>query len=257
MSRMRFVAVACAAALFAGCGGGLKSIDISQQAPIAVVGFSMNKSIVQKDKAPDQGPGLLQKSENYYQHHQEAVEALWSELKAQYRDLCLGAEVVDIEKVAADENYQKLTKHVPKVMLGKDIAPGNSVLVPSGGLNYISTMDKDKLEKVATMFGAKLLMTIDYSAYWAMNAGLEINGIGGGAGKMWLRAVVSMYEPGKGVVLVQSFEESSDEQFPVVQGIMLSDNYAKGLTSANKKLLPKIKSYFEAQKSKANETAAK
>jgi hypothetical protein len=249
-------AAVIAAGILSGCGGA-KYIDISQNAPVAVVSFSLDKSIVEQGKQKDNGPGLLQKAANYYKNHQIAVDALWNDFKASYRDMLLGSDVIDVESIASNEQYRELSKHTPKMMLGTDIAPGSSALVATGGLNYVSSYDKNVLDKIAATLNAKLLMCIEYTGSYAMNTGLSIGNFGAGAAKMKLTAAINLYEPGKGVVLTNSFSEDSDELFPMVGGELLSENYAKGFSSAQKKLLPKIKSFLQNQQTKAKETAQK
>ena len=251
-----FAAVIAAAGILSGCGGA-KYIDISQSAPVAVVSFSLDKSIVEEGKQKDSGPGLLQKAENYYKNHQLAVDALWNDFKAEYRDMLLGSEVIDVESIASNEQYRELTKHTPKMMMGTDIAPGNSALVAADGLNYISGYNKEVLEKTAAMLNARLLMCVDYTGSYAMSTGVSIGKFGAGAAKMKLKAAITLYEPGKGVVLTGSFSENSDESFPMVGGELLSENYAKGFCSAQKKLLPQIKSFLQNQQTRAKETAQK
>lgn len=139
MKRIVGTVVAGIAILLAGCGGSIKYVDISQSAPIAVVGFSLDKSITERGKSRDQGPGLLQKPEEYYKNHQLAVNQLWSEFKEQYRDIFLGVEVVDVDAIVGNESYKELTKHVPKKIMGKDMAPGSGELIAEGGLNYVAS----------------------------------------------------------------------------------------------------------------------
>lgn len=238
-----------------GCGGGLKSIDVTENAPIAVVSFSLNKSIVEEGKEADNGPGLLQKADNYYKNHQEAVNQLWSDFKSDYRDVLLGTDVIDVESIVSNEQYRELSKHIPKMVMGKDIASGGSALLAQGGLNHVSSGDTEKMDKIAALLNAKLLMCIDYSGSYAMSTGVSIGGFGAGAAKMKLSASVVLYEPGKGVVLRQSFKADSDDVFPLVGGILLSENYAKGLSTAQAKLLPQIKQYLKTQQTKAKEDA--
>lgn len=180
--------------LFAGCAGSMKYIDISKNSPIAVVGFTLNKSIVEEGKEPDRGPGLLQKAVDYYRNHQAAVNQLWADFKGQYRDVLLETGVVDIETITVNDKYRELTKHVPKMMLGVDVAPGGNELTADGGLQYVYSSDKALMENLATQLNAKLLVCIEYTASYAMSAGIQIGGIGGGAAKMKLRATLSMYE---------------------------------------------------------------
>jgi hypothetical protein len=256
MKKAVSIVVVAAATFLTGCGGA-RYIDISRSAPVAVVGFSLDKSIVEAGKEPDNGPGLLQKDENFYKNHQLAINALWSDFKASYRDMLLGAEVVDVESVVSNAQYQELSKHTPQMMMGKDIAIGGNVLTVQGGLNYVSSYNKDVLEKIAAALNAKLLMCIDYTGSYAMSTGVSIGNFGAGSAKMKLTAQVNLYEPGKGVVLTRSFSEDSDESFAMVGGVLLSENYAKGFCSAQKKLLPQIKQFLQTQQTKAKESAQK
>ncbi len=250
--KSKIALLSCAFAVFlSGCGGGIEFIDISQKAPIAVVSFSLNKSIVEDGKERDRGPGLLQKAENYYKNHRIAIDSLWSDFKTGYREMFLGAEAIDIETIVSNEKYRELTKHVPKMMLGVDMAPGADVLTANSGLNFAPSSDNAIMDQIAALANAKLLMCIEYTGSYAMSSGISIAGIGAGAAKMKLSADIILYEPGKGIVLRKIFSESSDESFPMVGGILLSENYAKGFSSAQKKLLPQIKYYLQDQQAKA------
>ncbi|MBN1603474.1 MAG: hypothetical protein JW915_17825 [Chitinispirillaceae bacterium] len=257
MKRITGMFVAGATLLFAGCGGSIKSIDISQSAPVAVVSFSLNNSIHEEGKERNSGPGLLQKAVDYYKNHQIAVNQLWTDFKAQYRDILLGTEVVDVDAITSNESYRELTKHVPKVVIGKDIAPGANELIAEGGLNYVSPINKELMEKVAAQVNAKLLVTIEYTGSYSMNAGIGIGNLSAGAAKMNLKASLTMYEKGKGIVMQKTFTQKSDESFPMVQGIMISDNYAKGLSSAHNKMLPEIKAYLLDSQAKAKAAGTK
>lgn len=250
--------LALAAALgLTGCAGSIKYVDIQQGAPIAVIGFSLNKSIVEEGKEPSRGPGLLQKAENYYKNHQEAVNVLWNDFKEQLGDILLGSEIVATETIIANGEYQTLTKHVPKMMLGTDVAPGAKELPADGGLNFVNSGDNALMEKLSAVLSAKMLMTVELSGSYAMSTGVSIAGIGAGAAKMKLTVAVTLYEKEKGIVLQQTFSDESDDIFPMVGGELLSDNYAKGLSSAQKKILPQIKSYFSTQQEKAKAVPAK
>lgn len=84
-----------------------------------------------------------------------------------------------------------------------------------------------------------------------MNTGIGIGNFTAGAAKMNLVATVKIYEKGKGIVLASNFSEDSEESFPMVKGMMFSENYKKGFSSANLKILPKIKEYLLMNKTEA------
>jgi hypothetical protein len=254
-TKYALLGAACTVFLF-GCGGRI-SIDISQKAPIAVVGFSLYKSISEEGKEQSGGPGLLQQALDFYKNHQIAVDSLWSNFKAGYKDMLIGAEVVDLESVASNEKYKELSKHTPNMMLGVDVAQGGNVLSPTGGLNFVYPYDKAAMDKLAELLNAKLLMCVENTGSYAMNVGISIGGLGAGAAKMKLSTTIYIYEPGKGIVLQQSFKESSDESFPLVAGVLVADNYAKGLSSAQKKLFPEIRNFLKKEQMKAKEQAQK
>jgi hypothetical protein len=245
----------CAFFLF-GCGGRMY-IDITQKAPIAVVGFSLNKSISEEGKEKNGGPGLLQQAVDFYKNHQIAVDTLWANFKTGYKDMFLGSEIIDLESIPANEKYREMTKHTPKMMLGMDVAQGGDVLTATNGLNYVSPTDKAIMDNLAGLLNAKLLVCIDYTGSYAMNVGISIGSFGAGAAKMKLTAKITIYEPGKGIVLEESFKESSDESFPLIGGVLVSDNYAKGLSSAHKKLFPEIKNFLQKEQMKAKEQGQK
>lgn len=256
MKNVRMLLIGSCSALLVGCGSP-RYVDVGQSAPIAIVAFSLDKSIVEDGKERSSGPGLLQKAENYYKNHQIAIDGLWRDFKESYKDIFLGAEVLDVESVASNEEYRNLTKHVPKMVMGTDIASGANYLTANGGLNYVSSTDKALLDKLPGLFNARLLTIIEYTGSYAMSTGISIGKFGAGAAKMKLTARLSLYEPGKGIVLSQLFSADSDESYAMVAGALVSDNYEKGLCSAQRKLLPQIKAFLQTQQSKAKAAAQK
>ncbi len=228
--------------LLSGCGGSSTQSypQIEGKGRIAVVSYSLNRSIVQKGDDPGTGPGILQNKEKYYIPYQAAVDTMWRQFIDQIGPSFDNAEFVSIDEIRGNQQYQELTRHKPKVVMGKDIAPGASYLTPEG-INYVSLLDQEKTNAINESIGADLLMLVENDASYKMHAGVSIGGLGGGAGVMELQTTLYLWEPGNGVIWKKTYKTVSDEKAPIVQGAMGAKHFARLLASANQTLFSAVK----------------
>jgi hypothetical protein len=259
---VRTAACCCAAAIacgITGCFPPPSYIDITQKGTIALVSFGMDKSISAVGGEKDTGPGLLQKmakgreksEQQYYRHHQASVDTMWGQYKERIRDAMLGVELVDFDTVMNSPAYQELTRHVPKIVMGSDIAPGADMLTPEK-MNYVGTNETATLDQLAELFGADLLLlvsnTIDYDSTSAI-VSVKVSRIN-------VTANLALYEKGTGLVDQATFKGSSDERINLLLGTANPEKYEKGVASANRKVLDTIAAYFADQKDKARQQQA-
>jgi hypothetical protein len=251
-------AIVAFAVLFGGCFPPPSYVDITQKGKIALVSFAMDKSVTGVGGEKDTGPGLLQKigkgsqaaEEKYFEHQQGSVDAMWSLYKEGIRDVILGASLVDIETVSGNAEYQELTKHVPKMVMGTDVAPGANMLAAEG-MGYVSESDTEKLDKLAGLLGADCLLLVHTKMnYDSSNAVLSIK-----TSHINLATDFILYQRGSGVVDRESFKASSDERISLVLGKANPEDYEKCVGSAAGKVLEKAKEYYTKQKAKAAEQA--
>lgn len=238
---------------FCGCGGKTTRapINLESKGKLALVSYSLNKSIVEKGKKADSGPGLLQKKEKHYEDHILALEGIVDDFLNNINDVFGDVHIIDVSSVIENETYQNITKHVPKMVMGKDVAPGSDQLV-ARGINYVSGNDTEKLDKLAQELGAEVLVLVGNQAEYSMNSGIGLSmgslGLSGGSAVLNLKTNISLYQPGQGIILSEYFENSSDEKIPMVQGRVNSKHYPKCLLSAGKKNIAEMKTFFMEQK---------
>jgi hypothetical protein len=228
-------------------------VNVEEKGNIAVVGYSLNQSVEKCDEEKSSGPGLLQNKEKYYENHVKAVNDLWGQFKENIKPQFGNAQFVDFPVIEQNQEYLELTKHVPKMVLGKDVTMGSDEICPLN-INYVSVLDSAKLNKVAKIFNAGLLMYVEINACYEPSVAIGIGPIKpSGTAKLKVTATVHLYEPGKGVVLSSNFTDYADQSVPLIAGVVTPDDTKMGeyMTSAQAKIFPKIKSYIEAEKQKA------
>lgn len=223
-----------------------KYVNIEDHGKIALVSFSMNRSIVGTGQEKDRGPGLLQKSKKYYSGHEESLDVLWTKFRDEIGDVFLNVPFVDFDEVTSNEKYQELTKHKPKMIMGKDVAPGSDQMSPEE-INYISVYDKKKLDSVAAIFGVELLLLIENQmGYDSSSAIISIK-----TSHLNLNTKIHLYKPGEGVIMSGSFEGKSDERISLLAGEAKSEDFAGCTSSAAQKVLVRMKEYIIKQKENA------
>ncbi len=256
----RFSSAAAISALTAstflfGCFSGSKTfVNLKGKGEMALVSYSLNKSITEKGQEDSSGPGLLQSKKKYYKDHVAALEAMYGDFADSVDLIFSDVSLVDIQKTAENEFYKERTVHVPKIVMGKDIATGSNELT-TAGINYVSTYDTELLDSLSDALGVPLLLLVSNSANYNLEGGAQIGlgnlKVGGGAAKMNLTTTVTIYEKGVGTIMNRSFTGSSDERIPMIQGTISTEHYPKCLRSAHSKNMAAVAMYLREQKEAA------
>lgn len=252
-----FVISALTLTVLSGCGGSkTMPVNLETRGKIALVSFSLDKSI-EKRGEKDSGPGLLQNKDKYYEHHKSALSRMFEQFISSTPEVFGAASMESVETIKGNAEYQELTKHVPKVIMGKDISIGANFLSPEG-FNYVSAYDKEKPVKLAAALNSQLLLFVENEACYDAHAAVGIGPLkASGTAKLFLRTDVSVYCPQeKKIILSRSVENSSDETFSLVNGEIIIDDssYPPAISSAFQKNLQEIKEYIKSQKEAAATT---
>ncbi len=245
--------------LFTGCLPPPVVIDITAKNKVVLVSFAMDKTISAVGGEENTGPGLLQRigkskeesDKKFFKYEQESVDAMWRLYKENIKSSLLNASLIEFDEVMNNNDYQALTKHVPKVVMGKDMATGSSMLSPEK-MNYVSSYDTDKLDSLGRLFNADLLVLVDNKInYDSSHATISIN-----ISRINVMSTITLYEPGKGELDHETFKASSDEKVNLLLGVANPKKYEAGVISATNKLFPKIEAYFKMKKERAAEQAS-
>ena len=187
MNKIRWVVgTAVAVALIMALGACASVPKLTGSEKIALVNFTIEKSIVKDGDSADPGPGILNDRTAYYKYHNEALAKAWEVFKPSASSIFGASRLVDISTVEGNADIMALTAPPPpKVVMGKDTTVAAAYLYPEG-LNYMNIYDAKLDAKIAAIAKADILVSIDNRATYAMSAGLAIGGIGGGKAKMIL-----------------------------------------------------------------------
>ena len=110
---MSLASAAITACLLSSCIPPPKYIDLTQKSKIAVVGFSLDRTIAaENSKEVDQGPGLLQKMvkgkekavDEHFQYHKQALEE-YGHNSENIQDALLGIPMVGFDEVVNNQRY--------------------------------------------------------------------------------------------------------------------------------------------------------
>lgn len=206
---------------------------------VAVLGFGLDKSIVQEGEDRDGGPGLIQ-TKGYYDPHQAATDTLYAHLKLKFDSLFLGAKALPLDSVRATAGYATAAECKPKKIFGREIWGCND-LSPKGGLYAVSLgQAQDNLDPFAKSLGLDYYLIFLNRASYKMWAGATIGGMGGGSARMQLETTVYLLKPGtKDVVWSGSWGDVCETSRGMVAGIYNTDNYVL-VGEAFDKILPKL-----------------
>ncbi|MDG5813880.1 hypothetical protein QA601_02225 [Chitinispirillales bacterium ANBcel5] len=258
MSRF-FMGSICVAltTIIIGCGGSAPSpVNIESKGTFALVSFSLHNSIVERGKEADSGPGLLQDKENYYGDHMVALEDMMDQFFDNKREIFISVPFIGLNAITENEYYANETKHVPRMVMGRNIAPGANMLT-AREINYVSPYDSDKLDNLAEELGADVLVMVENNAEFYLSGGLGLSvgnlNVGGGAGTLNLKTRVIFYEPGQGIIVDNTFSNDSDEKIPMIQGTVDTKDFPRCIAPAMQLNIADMKSFFIEQKEKALE----
>lgn len=264
---MSLASAAITACLLSSCIPPPKYIDLTQKSKIAVVGFSLDRTIAaENSKEVDQGPGLLQKMvkgkekavDEHFQYHKQALEGIWAQFKENIQDALLGIPMVGFDEVVNNQKILELTKPKEKKFMGTDFSLAAQKLNPEG-LNYVSAYDSEIMDSICGLLGCDLLLVVDNKANFD-SVPPPIRSEGGALvispkARAYINLTTTLYihEKGNGVVAIEGFTTKSDDKMLVVWKSSSPEEYPKLLMQANAKVYSKIKEEFLYHKKQAAE----
>lgn len=212
---------------------------------IAVLGFGLDKSIVNKGDERDSGPGLIQKAEDYYRPQQAATDTLYARFLAQFPTLFKGATVLPVDSVLTAPGYAAAAECKPKKIFGREIFGCND-LNPKKGLYSLSlSQAQENVTTFAKSLGLDYFLVFGNRANYRMSTGGGINGLTAGVGKMDLETSVYLVKAGtKDVAWMSSYREESATSRAMVGDIFSTDNYVL-IGEAFDAMVPKIRKDLE------------
>lgn len=251
--------------LLSGCFPAPKYIDITQKGKLAVVSFSLDRSVTMENSGEiDNGPGLLQKmvkgkekaEEQHFEYHKQALDTVWAQFKENIGDAMLGISIVDFNDIINNGKLLEMTKHKEKKIMGQDVSSGARMLNPEG-MNYVNAYSAQVLDSICVLLNAGLLLLIENRAQFdevpppvrSENGALVISPKATAYIKLKTRLYV--HEKGNGLVANKEFETKSDDKMVVVWKSSNPKDYPKLLLQANAKVYDQIKQHFLYQKQKS------
>jgi hypothetical protein len=165
----------------------------------------------------------------------------WTEFKKVAPDIFGASRLIDTASIEGNEELLAATKagSAPKIILGQDYSPAATLLFPEK-LNYANIRNGKLAVKMAGIVKADVLIAVNYKAEYFMKSGLQIGGMGGGAAKMRIYALITAVDS-KGKLLSNAvIQAESDEEAALVMNNFDSANYPKLIVSAQKNLIPKL-----------------
>lgn len=197
---------------------GLAPLSLPKTGKIAVLGFSLNKSIVMEEAERDQGPGVLQKPEDYYRTHQALTDSLWSVFRDTAATIFAGLDVLPLDSFKNDASYNEASRCVPKKVMGREIFSCLE-LEPKAGPNAIFDAKNSKVNGWATKKGVARYFTISNKAEYFLYTGAGVGNTMAGVGKMRLATTILLLEPGKGIIWSGTYTNSSNAVAPMIKDI--------------------------------------
>lgn len=188
---------------------------LSAASKLAVVGFSLDKSIVITDGERDEGPGIIQKPEDYYRLHQAIVDSMWTIFRDTMPAIFAGLNVLPVDSLVNDPAYGEALRCQPKKLMGKIVVPCPD-LEPKGGLVAVG----NEIAKPVLAWGAKKgfdrYMVVENKVEYFLSAGAGVNDLVAGAGKMRTITTLSIVDPAKGIVWIKDYTNESNSSAPMV-----------------------------------------
>lgn len=194
---------------------------------VAVLGFGLDKSIVEQGQPRDPGPGLLQKPEDYYKGQQATADSAYAHFVRAVPSLFDGLNLLPIDSVLAKPGYRAAAECKPKKIFGREIFGCND-LSPRKGLFALSPAQaQENLDPFAKSLGLDYyFLFVNVTDYrFKVGVGDSKGGSLSGAAHMHLETTVHLMQPGKGSVWSASYGADAPTSFPVVKDILNEDNF--------------------------------
>jgi hypothetical protein len=252
------VFAACIVVALSGCSLPPDYLVLEGKGDIAIVSFSLDRSLTaDTDSLLDKGPALLastQEKAAYWDQHQKAIDAMYAQFKEHISEALLGAPIFDPKKIEGNEAYLTKTAHVPKVILGQDVAIGWRD-IPATGTHYVSAFGKPLLDSLCDMLGVSLVLCVANSAKYHVVDSVRIDTLWDDRRASWkikktplghvvLTVEAYLHEKGKGMVWSRTYNRLKPKRlvdlFPEDKSMNKSD-FASQLCDALEGIYKEIK----------------
>ncbi len=241
-------------ALMSGCFSG-NYLYVEGKGDIALVSFSIDRRIREEnDTNAIDGPALIEtrkNRENWWDRHQLSIDIMYNQFRNHLSEALPTTKLVPHDSIVMNKTYRMTTKHVPKIIMGKDISLGWSQ-ISTEGLNWVSGFDNEKLDTLCTEFGVQLAMAVECEARWHVTDSVieEHSGfatISHNMGYILLDVSVILHEKGSGIVWSRNYTGlTADDWVPLQWSSdeppqMKKSDFPAQLENALLKVYPKIK----------------
>jgi hypothetical protein len=157
-------------AILLGCASAPK---LSPAYKIAVVSYSLQKSIVRSGGTYELGPLLPSQQESFYRHYRESIDQAWAAFKQRAPAIFAGRNLADFASIEGNAELSAATAPAPRKVLGVDVSGAGQRLFPPG-LNYVDLKDTELAVKIAALTKADILVAVDLKAEYKITEGLSI-----------------------------------------------------------------------------------
>jgi hypothetical protein len=194
-------------AILLGCTSAPK---LSPAYKIAVVSYSLQKSIVKSGETYEFGPVLPSQQESFYRHHRESVDQAWAAFKQRAPAIFAGRNLVDFASIEGNAEMMADAAPAPRMVLGVDVSDAGQRLFPPG-LSYVDLKDTKLAVKIAALAKADIIVAIDLKAEYRMTEGLSIGIFKANKATMTLTAYVTVSDASGKVLRRTSVSADSKE----------------------------------------------
>lgn len=236
-----------AAGVVLGLSGCASLPKMTGQERVALVSFSLEKSIVQTGKQRDNGPGIFDNKSDYYVYHKEALAAAWDLFKPRAKAVFGAMKLVDLSSIEGNSGVLEVTKPVKISVFGMEKVLADDYVYPDG-LNWVDLTDAKTAKLLAARVNADVLVSISLKAEYDLYTGMTIGGVGGGAANMTVTATVTAVKDGTilrtAMVVGASKETAGMVSLGGMGASIPKSDYPRLMKSAFEDLLPKLTKEF-------------
>jgi len=191
---------------------GYQWSSLKGKGPVAIVSYSLYKSILQDGEEPgDAEPGIMQSREKYYAPYYECLNASWKQFNDSIKTVFPGTEFTAIDKIISNEQYKILTKPDFKKVFGKEVGVGSN-FITAQGLNYVTNLPSERLDSICVALGVPIIMFIEIKA--SIEARTAAMGMGNGI--MNIVYKIYCWEKGTGILIDDEVKTKSEVKAPLV-----------------------------------------
>lgn len=203
------------AAIGAAHAGLPKVPPLAAGGRFAILGFAMDRSIVAEGKERDQGPGLVQDPVAYFKTHQAIADSMWTIFRDTMPAVFAGVDLLAMDSMLTDAAYQEATQCQPKKVFGKVVLACQDLEHPTGP-NAVVDFKNPKITAWAQGKGLKAFFVVRNNVEYFLNIGAGSSTVMAGAGKMRVKTIVYLVEPGKPAIWIGDYTSASESSMAMV-----------------------------------------